>query len=77
MSLKNILNFLRKLDEKSISYTISNPIDNSIMIIVCLPGQRWEVEFMEDGTIEIEKFLSNGEIYGEEEIEKLFENFSD
>lgn len=25
---------------------------------IAVPGQRWEVEFMEDGTVEIEKSLA-------------------
>ena len=29
------------------------------MIEVAVPGQRWEIEFMEDGTIDIEKFISH------------------
>jgi hypothetical protein len=28
------------------------------MVDLALPGQRWEVEFMSDGTIEIERYQS-------------------
>jgi len=47
------------------------------MIEVAVPGQRWEIEFMEDGTVEIEKFISYGEIYSDEELEILFTKFSE
>jgi hypothetical protein len=77
MEFKTVPDFLRKLDEKSIFYTLSNPREDSIMITVSVPGQRWEIEFMENGTIEIEKFCSDGTIYDEQEIERLFKDFSD
>ena len=47
------------------------------MIEVAVPGERWEIELMLDGTIEIEKFLSNGEIFNEKELEALFRDLSD
>ena len=32
-----------------------------------------EIEFLENGDIEVEKFISNGEIKGEEALKELFE----
>jgi hypothetical protein len=47
------------------------------MVEIAVPGQRWEIEFMEDGTMEIERFISNGIIYDESELNVLFNEFSD
>lgn len=47
------------------------------MIEVAVPGQRWEIEIMEDGTMEIEKFISDGDMYDEKELDVLFRDFSD
>jgi hypothetical protein len=47
------------------------------MVEIVVPGQRWEVEFMEDGTIVIEKFISDGNIYDEEELNVLLDEYSD
>jgi hypothetical protein len=43
------------------------------MVIADVPGQRWEIEFMRDGSIEIERFISSGEISGEELLPELIE----
>jgi hypothetical protein len=32
---------------------------------------------MEDGTVEVEKYIGTGEIFDEKEIKNLFKNFSD
>ena len=74
--MKKLLCFLEELDKRKIYYRI-NKIRESILIEVAVPGQRWEVEFFEDDHVEIEKFISNGVLYGQEEIEVLFREFTD
>lgn len=74
--MKNLLTFLEELENRKIYYKL-NKIRDSILIEIAVPGQRWEVEFFEDGHIETEKFISDGIIYDEASIEELFRNFSD
>jgi hypothetical protein len=74
--LKRLIEFLDKLDEAKIYYRL-NKIRDSILVEIAVPGQRWEVEFMEDGSIEIEKFLTQSKICDEQELEVLFRDFSD
>ncbi|WP_265333575.1 hypothetical protein [Paenibacillus sp. P13VS] len=33
------------------------------MIEVAVPRQRWEIEFLEDGSVEVDKFISHKDIY--------------
>ena len=69
--MKKILDFLDKLEEKKIYYKL-NKIRDAIMVEIDIPGERWEVEFFADGNIEVEKFISQGEIHDESEFEALF-----
>jgi len=73
---KRLLDFLVKLDEQRIYYRL-NKIRESILVEIAVPGQRWEVEFMANGAIEIEKFLSDGTIWDYTEIESLLKEFAD
>ena len=75
-TIKFLVNFLEKLEERKIFYRLSK-IRDSILIEIVIPGQRWEVEFMVDGNIEIEKFTSDGIIYDGKELDMLFRDFSD
>jgi hypothetical protein len=34
--------------------------DEAIMIAVAVPGERWEVEFFDNGHVEAERFTSRG-----------------
>jgi len=74
--LQKLIVFLTKLDENKIYYRL-NKVRDSIMVEIAVPGQRWEVEFMSDGTMEIEKFITENKIFDEQEIEVLFRDFSD
>jgi hypothetical protein len=47
------------------------------MVLVAIPGERWEIEFFQDGKVEIEIFGSSGKIYDRGMIEQLFERHSD
>ena len=72
--MKKLIDFLNKLEEKNIYYTL-NKVRDAVMVEVAVPGERWEVEFFADGAVEVERFVSEGEICGESELEKLFLNF--
>jgi len=74
--MKKLIEFLNRLEKEKIYFKLDK-VRNSVLVEVSVPGERWEVEFFEDGSIEIEKYLSNGEIFDETEIDVLFTNFSD
>jgi hypothetical protein len=44
---------------------------------VAVPGERWEIEIMQDSTIQVERFRSDGILHGEEAIHELIAEYSD
>ena len=73
--MQTIIDFLEQLEDAQIFYQLTK-VRDGILVEIAVPGQRWEVEFMRDGRIEIEKFLSDGTIYPSTEIQELFQIFS-
>ena len=71
-----VIAFLGDLEQREISYTLAHNRDEAIMVIAAVPGERWEIEFLADGSVEIERFTSSGEIYGEEVLSELFTRYS-
>jgi hypothetical protein len=76
-NLGKLLSFLVRLKEVHISYTLKQIREEAVMVLIHVPGQYWEVEFFEDGSVEIEIFKSDGEIYDEKMLDQLFDEFSD
>ena len=77
MELKEFISFLNKLEGNSIFFKLNKVRNEAIMVEVSVPGQRWEIEFLEDGTVDIEKFISDKGMYDVNELETLFKEFSD
>lgn len=75
MEIKELIAFLNKLESLKIYYQLNKVRVDAIMVEVAVPGQRWEIEFMDDGTVEIEKFVSDGDYYDGKEIEALLNYF--
>ncbi|NOK57839.1 MAG: hypothetical protein GFH27_549287n143 [Chloroflexi bacterium AL-W] len=73
---KKLLFFLQRLDDAKLRYK-SDHVRDAIMISVTVPDERWEVEFFEDGLIEVERFISTGTMENEDMIERLFIRFGD
>jgi hypothetical protein len=70
--LNRLLSFCAALDEAHISYRLNTIRPAALMVELAIPGERWEIEFLIDGTVEIEKFRSDGEVYDAAELASLF-----
>ena len=81
-SIRQLLTFLDELEKRQIFYRLDKVRDR-IVAEIALPGERWEAAFSGDGSVDIEKFTSTGEIFDCkeidrcEEIDRLFDEFSD
>lgn len=74
--MDKLISFLDSLDDRDIYYRLNRVSDN-ILVEVAVPGQRWEVEFDRHGQIHIERFMSEGFIMDETNIERLLDEFGD
>ena len=74
-SFQKLLNFLNRLDDVSLPYTFEHNSDETLMVLVSIEGERWEVEFFADGEVQVEVFYSvseDGDLEGEEALDRLF-----
>lgn len=55
-SLEPLLAFLVRLDAHSIGYALAHDRAEAITVRIRLPGERWEVGFLADGTVDVETF---------------------
>ena len=79
-ALRQMLDLLRRFSEAKISYRLRQSREDALMIEVNVPGQRWEIEFVDydDAVqVEIERFVSNGHVDDESALDELFAQFSD
>lgn len=68
-----LTNFIEKLNEAKIDYRLTSVRGGIVMVQLAIPGERWEIEFMPDGQVEVEKFISSSDgLSGEEVLAELF-----
>lgn len=75
--LKKLVDFLNYLEDHKIYYKLNKVREDGIMVEIAIPNERWEVEFMTNEEIIIEKFVSNKEVYCENNIKNLFNIFNE
>jgi hypothetical protein len=63
MDNPTIHEFIRKLEASKTHYSLSSVREGAVMVLVILPGERWEVEFFDDREPEVEIFRSDGTIF--------------
>jgi hypothetical protein len=73
----NLLAFLERLDHAKIPYQMQHSRDDALMVTAFAPGEYWEIEFVDDGSIDIERYRSDGKIYDASILEELFARCSD
>ena len=74
---QKLMAILNELDAHQIAYSLTRVREDSVMIQAPAPGQRWEIEIMGDGSVEVEVFRSDGRILGEGKVKELLESYSD
>jgi hypothetical protein len=69
--------FLERLRDSSIHFSARIFRKGAVMVSISVPGERWEVEFLDDGSVEVERFVTTGKIQDEDALAELFARFSD
>ncbi len=66
-----LLDFLARLRAKKVHFHLAQYRDEAIMVEIATPGYRWEVEFFEDQSVEVERFVSQGGVQGESLLREI------
>lgn len=76
-TLEVVTGFGERLTEAGIHFDVRLGRSDSVMFTVVVPGERWEVEFLVSGDVDVEVFTSGGIITDAAKLEELFERFTD
>lgn len=74
-ALSTAVEFWRELDRRHATFELRVIRDEALMMAVALPGERWEIEFFEDGRIELERFVSQGVVEAPGALAELLARF--
>jgi hypothetical protein len=72
-----VLNLLWRLRAARIHHEVASYREGAISVVVRVPGEYWEIDFLANGGVDVERFVSNGTIEDESALDELFARFSD
>lgn len=58
-------------------FSLDSVRPEAVMLLVAVPGERWEIEWFEDGHLEVEVFRSSGEMGDRTDLSTLFQKLSE
>ncbi|MBI4602044.1 MAG: hypothetical protein HY721_08790 [Planctomycetes bacterium] len=73
----SLYELLDRLRQAKIHYRIRDDRERAVSIDIAVPGERWEIDLLADGSLEVEVFKSDGSIHGKAKLGELFRRFSD
>lgn len=73
----NLHALLDRLRLAGIRHQLRHDREGAVTVDIVVPGERWELDVLEDGTVEIEIFKSDGTIHGASKLSELFASYSD
>ena len=67
----------QSLDTAAIHYTVARYRDDAVSIRATVPGERWEIDVLEEGGVDFERFVSDGETLELDDLKESILRFAD
>ncbi len=72
-----LMGIIRALEAARIHFTLSYHRYDAVSIHASVPGQRWEIDVLEDGDVDFERFVTTGGVVGEAEMTEAIAGFAE
>ena len=67
---RRLMKIIHALEAARIHFTVTRYRRDAVSILATVPDERWEIDVLEDGTIEFERFVSTGGVTGKTELKQ-------
>ena len=73
----DLRSFLADLRRARIHLRLRDSREDAVGVDVAVPGERWEIDFLDDGSVEVEIFRGDGRIADESALTDLIARHGD
>src|SRR5437899_9739935 len=67
---RRLMKIIHALEEARIHFSVTRYRRDAISVLATVPGERWEIDVLEDGEVEFERFTSAGGVAGKAELKE-------
>lgn len=72
-----LMQIIRKLEAARIHFRVDYHRYEAVTIEAVVPGERWEIDVLEDGEVDFERFVTTGGVRGEDEMKAAIEKWAE
>lgn len=72
-----LMALVRELEAAQISFRVTHHRYDGITIEATVPGERWEIDVLEDGDVDFERFVSTGGVQSEDVLAEFIARFAE
>jgi len=76
-AMRKLLALSDQLKAQNIHHEVTRYREDGVSIIANVPGERWEIDVLDDGEVVVEVYKSQGGCRGEEVLKDLLARHSD
>ena len=76
LQLKKLGRIEQLLTKAGIHFVRNDYREGAVSLFATVPGQRWEIDVMDDGEVEVECFKSDGALLDEAAFKELVKTFA-
>ena len=71
------MRIVRSLEVAQIHFRVDYHRYDAITVEAVVPGERWEIDILDDGTVDFERFVTTGGVVGEDEMKTAIEKWAE
>ena len=72
-----LMEIIRALEAAQIHFTVAYHRYDGVSINATVPGERWEIDVLEEGDVDFERFVTSGGVKGETEMKQFITKFAE
>lgn len=76
-AFRTLMGILQRLDAAKIHHSLSSYRTDAVSVTAVVPGERWEIDVLESGEVDFERFKTSGDLGDENELKECIQTFAE
>lgn len=72
-----LMDIIRRLEAAQIHFAVTHYRAGAVSIQATVPGERWEIDVLDDGRVDFERFVSTDDIQDEDVLHVAIAKFAE
>jgi hypothetical protein len=75
-AFRTLMGILQRLDAAKIHHSLASYRNDAVSVTAVVPGERWEIDVLESGEVDFERFTTAGDLEDERALDDSIRKFT-